>query len=253
MREFSISNKSGEVYNLNNLRNFMHDPTGLGFVRSSSYTQIGDRYEILRDSFEQATPSGMIRFKNEPQNSAYDKYMKFTRFLQDIPLTLHYRSNKHHMIDVVADILQKTEYTKALGGLDVALSFRALSKWYDEVEDAGTTKASLYSDTRNDGPCHIEITGVLTDPVWIQKVNGVQIMSGKVTASIASGETLHIRTDTNPYQMYKTDGSGTVTDLYGSSDFSTERFVLLEYGENSIECTGAASVKVRGRLYYETV
>lgn len=253
MREFAISNSSGEVYNLNNLRNFFHDPSGLGYIRTAEYTQIGDRYEIVKNGFEQATPTGLIRFKDEVDNTAYDKYLKFILFLQDMPLTLHYRSNAHHKIDVIAESVQKTEYTKALRGLDVAVTFRALSLWYDEVEASGTTTAVIFSDTKQEGPCHLKISGPLSNPSWSQNVDGVQIATGSVTAEIASGEVLHIRTDTNPYRLYKTNSNNVVTNLYGVSNFNTKRFMKLQAGLNTFICTGSSAISAEGRLYYESV
>lgn len=251
MRQFALINAVGESYELNDLKNFFHDPNGLGFQRSAEYLKLGDRYEILTDGFEQAAPAGLICFKDEKQSPAYSKYAAFSRFLQKIPLTLVYRSDKDHYMKVVPESVSKTEISKPLG-LDVAITFRALSFWYDEVEKTGTTSVTILSDSARQSPTHIEIAGPVTNPIWTQSLNGTQIATGKVTATIASGSVLHIRTDTDPYQIYE-ETSGVKTDLYSSSDFSTERFIYLEEGENVIACAGAPSLKVTGELLYETV
>lgn len=252
MRQFALINSIGETYELNDVRNFFHDPNGLGFLRNSDYIKLGDRYEMTRDSFEQAAPTGSICFKDEKSSTAYDKYAKFTRFIQNIPLTLVYRSDSNHYIDVIPESIGKTEITKPLG-LDISIGFRALSLWYDKIEKSGSTSVEILSDSAQESPCDIAITGPVTNPIWTQNLNGAQISSGKVTATISSGEILHIRTDTNPYRIYKVGSGGTVTDLYASSDFSTSRFIYLKSGKNVIACSGASAIKVSGRILHETV
>lgn len=251
MRQFALINAVGESYELNDLRNFFHSPNGLGFLRSAEYLKLGDRYEILSDGFEQAAPTGQICFKDEKQSSAYAKYAKFSRFLQKIPLILVYRSDKDHRMRVVPESISKSEISKPLG-LDISIVFRALSFWYDEVERTGTSSVRILSDSARQSPMHIEIAGPVTSPIWTQSLNGTQIATGKVTATIAEGATLHIRTDTDPYQIYS-EANGVKTDLYSVSDFSTERFMYLQEGENVIACSGASSLKVTGELLYETV
>lgn len=252
MRKFAIINSIGEAYELNDLRNFFHDPTGLGYTRRAEFAKIGNTYKILENTIEQPAPAGQICFKDEIQSPAYSKYVKFTRFLQKTPLTLIYKSDRAHKMEVIPEAIEKTEISKPLG-LDISITFRALSLWYDEVEESGTSSANILSDSVEKCACHIEVTGTLTNPTWTQSVNGVQIASGQVTASIANGETLHIRTDTNPYQIYKESSLGVKTNLYSSSNFSTERFLLIREGKNVISCAEASSIKIKARLEYGTV
>lgn len=251
MRKFAIYNSVGDSYELNNVKNFFHNPSGLGFVRTAEYIKIGNIYEIVQDNFEQPAPSGQICFKDEKTSPAYSKYAEFVRFLQKLPLTLVYRSDKNHKIDVAPEVIEKTEISRPLG-LNITISFKALSLWYDEIEEQGTSSVKILSDSTKGCACHIEITGALTSPTWIQTLNGVQIATGQVNTNIGAGETLHIRSDTNPYQIYK-ESNGTKTDLYALSNFSTKRFITLEEGENVISCSGAESIKVKARLSYETV
>lgn len=251
MRRFALESKSGEVYNLDSLDNFLHDPDGLGFRRSTEYRKIGLGYEVVQDSFEQPDFRAQICFKDRKISPAYQKYEAFSRFLQDTPHILHYYANRHYKMNVMPKELTKTEVSKPLG-LNVDIGLDGLSLWYEEIEATGTNSLTMLCDSRNESGCHIEIKGAITNPIWSQTVNGVTI-TGKVNATLASGDTLHIRTDTNPYQLYKVSSGGSRTDLYGSSDFSTERFVLLKYGQNTISCSGATSIKVTGRVMYETV
>lgn len=252
MRKFAIVNSLNESYELNDIRNFFHSPGGLGFTRNTEFAKIGNTYEIIKEEVEQPTPTGQICFKDEPQSSAYAKYGKFVRFLAQAPLTLIYKSDKNHKIDVAPQMIDKGEISRPLG-LNINITFKALSLWYDEVEKDGTDTIEILSDSAQESACHIEICGTLSDPTWIQKVDGEQIAAGQVTASLSEGDTLHIRSDTNPYQIYKVDENGIKTDLYASSNFSTQRFFTLKYGDNVIKCEGATKIKVTARLSYETV
>ena len=79
-------------------------------------------------------------------------------------------------------------------------------------------------------------------------------MTGELDeVTIASTDTVYIRTDTNPYQIYKVDSENVKTDLYGKSDFTTKRFPILYKGVNEIIVTGASEITVEGRILYETV
>ena len=251
MRQFALESKSGEVYDLNDLANFLHDPNGLGFRRNTEYRKIGQNYEVVQDAFEQPDPMAYICFKDSKKSPAYQKYEAFTRFLQDVPHILHYYASRHYKMRVMPREVTKTEITKPLG-LDVSIALTGLSMWYEDVEADGIDTLTILSDSRNTSGCHIEITGELENPEWTHSVNGVTV-TGQVNVTLNAGDTLHIRTDSNPYQLYKTDALGFPTDLYQNSNFSTERFILLDYGENVISCEGAASIKVTGRVIYETV
>ena len=77
MREFSLKNNIGEVYRLNSLENFLHEPEGIGFTRKTTFKKIGPMYEAVQDEFEQTPISGQIMFKSDIVNSAYIKYLKF--------------------------------------------------------------------------------------------------------------------------------------------------------------------------------
>jgi hypothetical protein len=251
MRQFALINSIGETYMLNDLNNFMHEPSGLGFMRNTTFIKLGDRFEVQKDAFEQATPRGQICFKDRKNSPAYEKYAKFVIFLQKTPLKLVYKSDRVHHMDVIPESLEKIEISKPLG-LNVSISFRALSMWYDEVEAVGTDQVVIISESIRESPLELIIKGPINAPIWTQQVNGVQIATGKVSSNIPEGSTLHVRTDTNPYQIYE-ETSGVKTNLYSSSDFSTDRFLYLKNGVNLISCAGASQLKAIGRILYETV
>ena len=258
MRQFSVKNKLGEVYRLNSFEYFFHDPEGLGFTRDMTFQKIGTGYEILKDGFQQNPVSGQIMFKSDAIQSAYKRYLKFTKFLQEIPLTIVYRiPGGEFKMDCVPVRVDKTEINSAFG-MDVGIEFSPLSMWYrdieEEVDDASTI---LISDSLQESPCCLSFKGLTVsngNVEWAQEVDDVEVMTGKLTdVTIAATDMIYVRTDTNPYQIYKVDSEDVKTDLYAKSDFSTKRFPLLQKGVNEFTVTGASKMGVKGRILYETV
>ena len=264
MRQFSLKNSIGEVYQLNSLDYFLHDPAGLGFKRNTKYQKIGTNYEILQDGFEQQPISAQIMFKTSKNLSAYRQYSSFKEFLQLIPLTLIYRiPGGEFLLDCVPESVEKTEINSALG-MDVGISLMPLTMWYRVESNSElhpiANEVVIESDSNILSPCHIMITptSASTSIFWSMWNEDTEIGTGQLlnipeALKILTTDTLHIRSDTNPYRIYKTSSGGTETDLYAYSDFSRVRFVKLRKGRNFIQCTTAASMSVEARIYYETV
>ena len=259
MRQFSLKNSIGEVYRLNSLDYFLHDPEGLGFRRSTKYQKIGSNYEILQDGFEQQPITASIMFKSSQTLSAYRQYSKFREFLQLIPLTLIYRiPGGEFLLDCVPESVEKTEINSTLG-MDVGITLTPLTMWYREVSATRTgTYVEIESDSNIPSPCCISITpsSTITSLVWKHYVDNVYIGDGgKINyTSLTSTDTIYIRTDKNPYELYYiTSGYTTHHDIYSHSDFSTKRFVYLQKGINKISCSQAGSMSIEAKIYYETV
>ena len=263
MRQFTLKNSIGEVYRLNSLDYFLHDPEGLGFRRNTKYQKIGNNYEILQDGFEQQPITASIMFKSSQTLSAYRQYSKFREFLQLIPLTLIYRipGGEYHL-DCVPESIEKTEINSALG-MDVGITLTPLTMWYKPITESNSSRSvHIDSDSNILSPCHIMIMlgSAATSVEWaiFDLSTNLPYGAGALTGipdgkKIATTDTLHIRSDTNPYQIYKTSSGGTKTDLYAYSDFSSKRFITIKKGLSSIVCNTAASVSVEARIYYETV
>lgn len=263
MREFSLQNKIGEVYRLNSLDYFLHDPEGLGFRRNASYQKIGSNYTMLSDGFEQQPISARIMLKSTQTISAYRQYAKFREFLQLIPLTLIYRTpGGEYRLDCVPESVEKTEINSVLG-MDIGIVLTPLTMWYREISDYTTTNnIYIVSDSAIKSPVHISAqfgAGTYGSIEWKQYLRAVGdpsdhlISSGKLlSVTFTNAEkVLNIRTDTNPYKIYRS-GNSSETNLYDKSDFSTSRFMFLEKGQNRFNLT-ADWLKVEGRIYYETV
>ena len=256
MREFTLQNKIGEVYRLNSLENFLHEPEGIGFTRNTTYKKIGSNYEVVQDGFEQTPITGRIMFKTDIINSAYIKYLKFSRFLQEIPLTLIYRiPGGEFFIDCLPGAVEKTEINGALG-MDVGITLTPISMWYRVIKETASGSVTVKSDSLNESPCCLSFTGVTVSNgtlSWSQKVDNVTKMSGSLTGvTISSTDKVYIRTDGNPYQIYKVSSGGTKTDLYAKSNFTTARFPFLYKGTNQFIVTGA-TITIEGKILYETV
>ena len=258
MREFSLRNNIGEEYRLNSLDNFFHSPEGLGFQRDAVYQKIGVRYEMIRDGFRQQPISGEIMFKTDAQASAYNRYLKFKNFLQEIPLVLVYRiPGGEFAMDVIPNMVEKSEINSSLG-MNVGIEFMPLSPWYKTIEkEADSYSVSVISDSVNESPCSLRFSGVTksnANLTWSQTVDGVTVMTGTLLGvTIASTDMVYVRSDLDPYAIYKIPSGGTSTSLYNKSDFSTKRFPYLYKGENVFTVTGATYIKVRGHILYETV
>lgn len=258
MRQFTLKNSIGEVYRLNSSDNFFHTPEGLGFQRNATFQKLGTTYKLIRDGFRQAPVSGQIMFKTDAQASAYKRYLAFKNFLQMIPLTMVYQiPGGEFCMDCVPSTIEKTEINSALG-MNIGIELTPLTMWYEEIEkEADSSSITVISDSLNDSPCCLAFSGVTKtnqDLTWTQSVDGVSVMTGTLkSVTIAASDTVYVRTDTDPYSLYKISSGGTKTGLYQSSNFSTQRFPFIQKGVNVFSVTGATHISVKGRILYETV
>ena len=259
MREFNLRNNIGEEYRLNSLDNFFHSPEGLGFQRNAVYQKIGVNYDIVRDGFRQNPVSGQIMFKSDAQASAYNRYLKFKNFLQEIPLTLVYRiPGGEFKMDVVPNMVEKSEINSSLG-MNVGIEFMPLSMWYKEISKTESSSVLIIeSDSNIESPCCLSFKGVVKtnqELLWEQIVNGTTVMTGRlIGVTITADQMVYVRTDSDPYGIYKNAG-GNITDLYPNSDFSTKRFPYIYKGRNMFSINGASPTEfnIEGRILYETV
>lgn len=277
VRSFKITNKNGQSYNLLTRNLFLHSVSGLGYVEDTMYQQFVNRYAVIDAKFEQWTPTGYIMFT---QPGAYEKYRQFVRFCQNTPLTLFYTppGQSTYQMDCRLAQIDKTEADN--NGLNCRVTFRALTPFYKivtvynnaEIEDGKTydyTYDYQYSDTikqtvminsdsYTESPARLTIYGAATNPSWRHYVNNVLYETGSVTGVIAPNRKLVVDATKIPYSITQQDLSGNVVqDMYPLSDFSTERFILLQNGVNTIVIAheGSTSLKmeVEGMLEYASV
>lgn len=257
MRQFALKNAIGEVYRLNSSEYFLHDPEGLGFQRNATFQKIGTRYEMIKDGFSQTPIKGSIMFKSTNAISAYKRYLKFSYFLQEIPLTLVYRiPGGEFLMECIPGTVEKSEINSAFG-MDVGVELIPISMWFNEIRQTSTTgEVDIMSDSATESPCCLSFTGITKNNetlTWSQLHDNVPVMTGELNnITVASTDYIYIRTDTNPYRIYKVS-QGVEFDLYDKSNFATKRFPILYKGINKFIVTGASEITIEGRILHETV
>ena len=160
-------------------------------------------------------------------------------------------------MDVRVQQLQKTQLE--LGQeLRSDIRFGALSPFYRILtdsavgsDDSGKKYSYTYSyNYRNSIEDELEIivTGALDSPVrlivqgnsydivnptWYHYQDGQLISSGRVVATLTNGKQLYVDDWSIPYKIWETDENGNMLrDLYGASDFTTQRFMFAKPGTN---------------------
>ncbi|MDD3369396.1 MAG: phage baseplate protein [Lachnospiraceae bacterium] len=271
MRQFKLYNSLGQVYNLNDMASFFHDPKGLGFDDDGKYERIGNQYIATQEGIKQAEPEGKIRFLD------YVEFNNFAKFIQCQPLKLQYSAADTYYMDVIVKKIEKTEIENI--GLDVSIKFSALGQWYKDIIKSISNEAlvgkvypyeypytyaddtqgsvEIESDSGEESPVKITIMGPCVNPNWTHYVNGNVVETGKMNCTVPEGKRLEI-SSILPYSIRELDAfNNVVADRYQKSDFSTERFVKLQHGINIISITHEGTEPLRavveGMIYYATI
>jgi len=273
MRIFNLVNALGDTYKLTERQDkFLHTVKGLGLSATAEYTRIGNHFELLSYDPEQGKIQGTVRFW-EPR-----EYFAFAKFCQHRPLHLEYTpADVTYRRDGAVTKIGKDEDNPQQSDVEFTCStpfYRQVSEFNDAGVAAGgkvydytysytytnsvAQSIIIRSDSAVESPCKITIYGPVTNPAWRHYVDNVLVATGKVFAEIEAGRKLVIDTTVVPYQIRKLDMSNNViVDLYQSSDFSTERFINLQYGQNTISVGGDSAdpipLQVEAMIEYDTV
>lgn len=275
MREFILTNAQGKTWNLNDTASFFHSIKGLGQEHKVTYLQIGTNFVKEKDLLAQKSITGKIKFAD------YKTFNLFSQFIQHKPLILTYVSHAKFGIKVSIDKLAKTEVQT--GGLNCDVTFKSLGTFYKSVvkenlrseednnagkkyeftypyqyHDTANGTVMIESDSTMQSPVKINIFGPVTNPSYTHYVNNAVVATGKIDVSIEEGNKIVVDTTQIPYSIKEyTVNNEYVQDLYAKSDFSTERFLLLERGENKIyfmhESSEHINVSVEAMIEYESV
>lgn len=277
IRNFRLINNDGKGYNLTTREHFLHDPSGLGYDKETEYQRLGNQYIVLDDAFAQGQVQGEVFF---PQPNAYDKYFEFVRFCQNEPIYLLYKpAEKEYRRQVKLSNVGKEEI--ANGGLNVTAVFSCLTLFYEQFSIFGDASEAtggktynykydyryssmsantlvLDSDSYAESPCAIYIYGEAVNPVWRHYVNNVLHATGSIRATIEAGQKLKIDTTEIPYSLTRVDMANRfIADVYGEGDFSTERFITLKHGKNTIsvshDTASPLTVAMDARILYASV
>lgn len=257
MRSFKLINGNGAVFDLMRRDAFLYEPTGLGWGYETDYVDVGGAYIPTDTTLVHPEPSGTMIFKG------YEQYDEFLQFIQVGGITLGYKPlNTWRYLDVSV-VIDKSEISYETNRLACGISFSGLSLWYsgEKTYRAGSlnaynskkytykydtdtpdgTAGYVYATTAGSAEisngslpsfCKITILGEAINPAWtLYDSMGQQIATGKVFATIPSGHMLVINSRPDDMEIAEyTVGGDRVANLYTSSDFSTERFVVIPAG-----------------------
>lgn len=277
MRTFTLVNGNGEEYSITSKESFFHDPKGLGYGRSNTYRQIGNRWVLVKTLPTQNSITGSLLLLGA---SPYDQYNQFLEFCGGESLVLKYQTtNIIYSRDVILSKVEKTEIDKDWHGLDLDLTFTCMSLWTRTLTTTNKQSVqkvfwpiawpitwgqnspmsmTVQSTSHQNSPSLLTINGPFSDPSWRHYVNGVLYETGAVHCTIPEGAMLLVdnRFGDESMKVVTTDGT-LIQDVYPLSDFSTKRFINIQYGANTIIVQSASAnfvtVKLEVKITYESV
>lgn len=274
-RTFKLINNDGETCDLTvRDRNFLYNVKGLGYEKNIEYLRVENVYRPTSKHFDMGEIDGEVYFGG--QNKVND-YFTFAKFCENEPLKLVYDPGNGKFTR--EGYISRIEKSDGENPKSCRVRFQCMTPWYKriaEYNDGHITDGKVYdysynytysntiagsvrinSDTFLTSPAKLVIYGAVTNPTWSQYVNGKKILDGIVNATIVANHKLVIDTTTNPYSIKEYDmANNLIADRYQQSDFNTERFILIEHGENIINASaGGAYINlgVEADIQYATV
>lgn len=276
MNRLILINGEGEEYDLLAVSK---SPTfqvgGMGYEDATEFLQIGDNYYPLEEMTEQAELEMHLLFWNDADVT----YKNFMRHARHNPLTLLYENGTGtYYVPCRLRMVEKVDrryYDKY--GCPVTFSvtgrpYRIVSKFQTGYSSSGKdygangytydytygseliNTISIFSDSPVKSPCIITMYGLVENPVWRHYVDDEVVETGTYTGTIPSGNYLVVDARTIPYSIIEYDRDGNVVaDRYPNCDFSTERFMHVEEGQNRyvLSHTGVNAIRMRVEAYIQ--
>lgn len=249
MRQFVLQSRNGEQFDLMRKDAFFSEPDGLGFADDLTFGEVGSSWVLTKQTRQRPEPSGQMVF------AGYTQYEEFAAFAARKSLKLGYKSAQTWIWLPCIVSLEKGEIGQNRR-LCCGVTFHATGPWAEEVSfvqgglDAyGIGYPISYGYTYGKGnpgliqvknglrqsPFKLYIFGPAQNPAWRVVQNGTLIGTGKMNLELLADRELLI--DSNPANMriaeYTRDGAF-VANRYASSDFSTQRILLLPSGTSKI-------------------
>lgn len=251
-RQFRLKNKNGATFNLNRPDALFWEPDGLGWGIEAETIRLGETWLVTDSMVLQSEITGSMVFRG------YEQYEEFLQFIQIGGLVLCYMPlSTWRYMDVTVQ-LGKTEIKPETQRLICDISFLGSSQWYESVQSyqaSGELREDskkypykynyTYADgvngivTINNGrlPSYFiaTILGYTLNPTYRLYVGNTIIASGKINAEIAEGHKVVVNSDPSKMEIaeYLTDGTF-VRNLYGFSDWSTERLFMIPAGQSQM-------------------
>ena len=267
MRKFKLINNLNQEYDLMHPFHFFNVPSGLGYNQNIETARVGSAYIEIDTYLNQNQVDGSMVFND------YVEYQNFVRFASLEPLKLAYAplgNDDWYYLYSKIKRLGKTELTTARR-LECPISFVGFGTWFHIYEVpiglaiAGSKTYDyeydyFYVDTvagqaqflniQTESTCKIELYGQCVNPSWSLSQNGVVVMNGMVSDTIASDEKLVI--NSYPQEMeiavYDRTTNAFKRNDYSLSDFTKPRFVLIPSGNSVLTCVDGSSNTIGGRV-----
>ena len=249
-RKFNLTNVNGEVYDLNLVGHAFYNPDGLGWAEETSVVRLGESWLVTSNHVAQPSVSGDLVFHT------YTEYDAFLKFAQVGGLVLGYMPITTWRYLNCTIQLSKNDISPESKRLVCPVTFEGTSQWYERATlqpSAGTIPedAKLYNYTYPYAYAQgeagsisvvngvlssyfkLQIKGLAENPVWRLYVNGEVLHSGKINADIAVGHYLVVNSRPTQMEISEYDSNNAFyRDLYGYSDFSTDRLFMIPPGES---------------------
>lgn len=252
VRQFKLINGNGAEYDMTRPEALLHAPDGLGWGTERTINRLGQTYIAIDEREIHQTPTGEMVFRT------YEEYANFLSFCQvgDLVLAYRPRSTWYYVRCLIS--INKSEIKVDTLHLVCPVTFTLTSYWYEKVVTQTSTPgesenekqyAYTYSyqygmgelnsfDITCDLPSYFKLTifGEATNPIWRVVQNGDIIKSGKLIATIGSSQKAVINTDPKNTEIGLYTLSNTrINNLYGYSDFATERIFALPQGSCQLQ------------------
>lgn len=276
MMKVTLVNGNGTRYDVTvKDKIYLHSLEGLGYATEIQYARLNNRHKVKKEQLSQATLKGTIKFWGA---TARTEYQNFVKFCQKKPMYMLYKPlTEEYRRDVIVTTIGMSESNCLQCSVEleclsppyklINVMTRATTvgggKIYDyrypyTYRSTANNSVVINSDSYIPSPCKLTIYGPMTNPRWTHYVNNHEVATGRVIAVIPIGHRIEISTETIPYSILQYDEEERlVADLYQSSDFGTDRFMTLEYGENKItvgdDGANEVNLKAEGMIEYASV
>lgn len=253
VREFKLINEKGQEYSLMDIKKYclLTEPSGLGYVYSTEYQQLGNTYIANLRNVEQSQINGTVNFIK------YDNYKTFVDFVEQAEsLKLSYKipfenGVKEYFKDIQIQYLGKSEI-KTNGVISESIVLDCLSLWYEEntvvykIEplsneirwDFKWDSSFTDYDTRNlnyinkghiEAPILVEISGYILNPKIELYIDGELYQTVKFTTEIQEYEKLLYGTKENDFYIKRQKTDGTLESLFSLDviDFENDNVIRL--------------------------
>lgn len=269
MRRFKLTNGVGQTFDLMRKDAFFHAPDGLGFDRSAASILSGNAWIVTEDDLSQPSPSGNMVF------AGYDQYSEFCAFIRRTPIKFWYApKDEWYGAPCTIISLGKSEIQNADNRLTCPVTFLLHSRYQIsrliaiEPESGGKVYSYEYpytygspfggrfviqNNSEEEAPLKITIFGPVLNPKWSVTTRGESVQDGRLIASIPMGSKVVIDSNDSSMEISEyTNENIYVRDLYGASDFSTDRLVKALPGQNiiSFEQEGASKINASIEVTY---